>query len=80
MTETIDPTVAANTAGNMVASAQLTKPLLNPAGALFAPITVGVGNALSGFLNPTAYINPNAGGTGTTTASGSTGTGQTVQG
>jgi hypothetical protein len=77
---TEDPSVAANTAGNMVASAQLTKPLLNPAGALFAPLTVGVGNALSGFLNPTAYINPNAGGTGTTTASGSTGTGQTVQG
>lgn len=61
---TEDPTVAANTAGNMVASAQLTKPLLNPAGALFAPITVGVGNALSGFLNPTAYINPSASGTG----------------
>ena len=45
---------------NMLANAQLTKPLLNPAGALFAPITAGVGNALSGFLNPTAYINPGA--------------------
>ena len=56
----------------MVANAQLTKPL-NPAGALFAPLTVGVGNALSGFLNPTAYINPNAGGTGTTTSSGNVG-------
>jgi hypothetical protein len=58
---TEDPSVAANTAGNMVASAQLTKPLLNPAGALFQPISVGVGNALSGFMNPTSYINPNTG-------------------
>lgn len=63
---TEDPSVAANTAGNMVANAQLTKPLLNPAGALFAPITAGVGNALSGFLNPTAYINPTAGGAAAT--------------
>jgi hypothetical protein len=77
---TEDPSVAANTAGNMVANAQLTKPLLNPAGALFAPITVGVGNALSGFLNPTAYINPNAGGTGTTTASGNQSSGVPIQG
>jgi hypothetical protein len=59
---TEDPTVAANTAGNMVANANLTKPQLNPATALFAPITAGVGNALTGFLNPTSYINPNAGG------------------
>ena len=66
---TEDPTVAANTAGNMVANAQLTKPLLNPAGALFAPITAGVGNALTGFLNPTAYINPGA--TSASTPSGS---------
>jgi hypothetical protein len=80
---TEDPSVAANTAQNMVANAQLTKPLLNPAGALFAPITVGVGNALSGFTNPMAYINPSAGGVGSTTAStasGATGTGQTLQG
>jgi hypothetical protein len=56
---TEDPSVAANTAGNMVAAANLSKPILNPAGALFDPITVGVGNALTGFLNPTAYINPN---------------------
>jgi hypothetical protein len=59
---TEDPTVAANTAGNMVANAQISRPQLNPAGALFAPITAGVGNALTGFLNPTSYINPNAGG------------------
>jgi len=65
---TEDPSVAANTAQNMVANANLTKPLLNPAGALFAPITVGVGNALSGFTNPMAYINPSAGGVGSTTA------------
>jgi hypothetical protein len=58
---TEDPTVAANTAGNMVAAANLTKPLLNPAGALFQPIEVGVGTALTGFMNPTAYLNPNAG-------------------
>jgi hypothetical protein len=80
---TEDPSVAANTAQNMVANANLTKPLLNPAGALFAPITVGVGNALSGFTNPMAYINPSAGGVGSTgaaTPSGATGTGNTVQG
>ena len=80
---TEDPSVAANTAQNMVANAQLTKPLLNPAGALFTPITVGVGNALSGFTNPTAYINPSAGGVGSTlasTSSGGTSSGQTVQG
>jgi hypothetical protein len=63
---TEDPSVAANTAGNMVANANLTKPMLNPAGALFAPITAGVGNALTGFLNPTSYINPNAGGAAST--------------
>jgi hypothetical protein len=61
---TEDPSVAANTAGNMVANAQLTKPLLNPAGALFAPLSVGVGTALTGFLNPTAYLNPGATGAG----------------
>ncbi len=72
---TEDPSVAANTAQNMIANASLSKPLLNPAGALFAPITVGVGNALTGFLNPTAYINPNA--TGSTT-SGNQSSGQTV--
>jgi hypothetical protein len=77
---TEDPSVAANTAGNMVANAQLTKPLLNPAGALFAPLTVGVGNALSGFLNPTAYINPGAGGGSATTPSGSVSTGINQQG
>ena len=76
---TEDPSVAANTAGNMVASAQLTKPLLNPAGALFAPLTVGVGNALTGFLNPTAYINPGAGGAAAT-PSGSSSAGQTISG
>jgi hypothetical protein len=78
---TEDPSVAANTAQNMVANAELTKPLLNPAGALFTPITVGVGNALTGFVNPTAYINPSAGGVGstsTTTPSGSQSQGQTV--
>ena len=63
---TEDPSVAANTAQNMVANANLTKPLLNPSSALFNPITVGVGNALSGFTNPTAYINPSAGGVGST--------------
>jgi hypothetical protein len=80
---TEDPSVAANTAQNMVANASLTKPLLNPAQALFTPITVGVGNALSGFTNPVAYINPSAGGVGSTgaaTSSGSGSQGQTVQG
>ena len=74
---TEDPSVAANTAQNMVANAQLSKPLLNPAGALFAPITAGVGNALTGFLNPTAYINPSATGAAST-SSGSSGSGSTV--
>ena len=59
---TEDPSIAANTAGNLVANAQLTKPLLNPAGALFDPMVVGVGNALTGFLNPTAYIGSGASG------------------
>lgn len=75
---TEDPSVAANTAQNMVANANLNKPLLNPAGALFAPLTVGVGNALTGFLNQTAYINPNAG--SATTSSGSSGSGVPVTG
>jgi hypothetical protein len=76
---TEDPSVAANTAGNTVASADLAKPLLNPAGALFAPITVGVGNALSGFLNPAAYINPTATGSASTPSLAG-GTGKTVGG
>ena len=76
---TEDPSVAANTAQNMVANANLTKPLLNPAGALFAPITAGVGNALTGFLNPTAYINPSATGAAST-SSGSSGSGSTQNG
>jgi hypothetical protein len=61
---TEDPTVAANTAENMVANAQLTKPILNPAGALFAPLVVGVGNALQGYTNPYAYIGGGAGASG----------------
>jgi hypothetical protein len=76
---TEDPSVAANTAGNMVAAAQLTKPMLNPAGALFAPITAGVGTSLTGFLNPTSYINPNAGGAAATPG-GQKDYGQTTQG
>jgi hypothetical protein len=75
---TEDPSVAANTAENMVANAQLTKPILNPAGALFAPIIVGVGNALQGFTNPYAYINPTAGMSaagGTTSGVGATSSG-----
>ena len=62
---TEDPSLAANTATNLVANAQLTKPMLNPAGALFAPLTVGVGNAISGFTNPAAYINPSVASTPT---------------
>jgi hypothetical protein len=76
---TEDPSVAANTAGNMVAGAQLAKPMLNPAGALFDPITVGVGNALSGFTNPTAYINPNITGSASTPG-GAVNYGQNYQG
>lgn len=58
---TEDPTVSINTAQNMVANANLTKPMLNPLGALFTPIVAGVGNAMTGFTNPYAYINPGAG-------------------
>lgn len=71
---TENPTVAANTAGNMVANANLTKPVLDPVGQLFSNISVGVGNAISGFTNPYAYINPTAGGIGSTMTQG---TGQT---
>jgi len=74
---TEDPTVAANTAGNMVANADLQKPMLNPMGNVINTISVGVGNALSGFTNPYAYINPGAGGMGpsTTQGTGATGSG-----
>jgi hypothetical protein len=78
---TEDPTVSANTAENMVANAQLTKPLLNPAGALFTPIIAGVGNAMTGFTNPYAYINNAAGSMGmATTPSGSQAQGSTISG
>jgi hypothetical protein len=79
---TEDPTVAANTAQNMVANADLQKPILSPMSGLFNTIGVGVGNAMSGFTNPYAYINNAAGGMGSTmtpggaqTASGQTGSG-----
>jgi len=84
---TENPSVAANTAQNMVANDQLTKPLLDPVGQLFSNISVGVGNAVSGFTNPYAYINPTAGGMGMlstpgtgATASGSSGSGSTGTG
>jgi hypothetical protein len=87
---TEDPSVAALTATNMAANASLTKPMLNPAGALFTPIVAGVGNALGGFMNQQAYINPGqsgVGGAGTSsepmvasTSSGSGDQGGTVRG
>lgn len=88
---TENPSVAANTAENMVANAQLTKPILNPVGQLFNVASVGVGNALTGFTNPYAYINSAAGGAGgamgamttpgaATTGSGSGGSGLNVPG
>jgi len=49
---TEDPTTAANTAQNMVANAQLTTPLLNPAGALFAPIAIGTANLAGALTSP----------------------------
>jgi hypothetical protein len=49
---TEDPTTAANTAQNMVANAQLTTPLLNPAGAMFAPIAVGTANLAGALTSP----------------------------
>jgi hypothetical protein len=76
---TEDPTVAANTALNSIQNAQLQVPALNPAGAMFAPITAGVGNAISGFMNPYAYVNPTASGTSqVATANPNYGTGNTT--
>lgn len=74
---TEDPSVAANTAQGMVANASLTKPVLNPIGPMFSAITAGIGNAYSGFTNPYAYVNPNAG--NPSTGGGTTGTGQNIQ-
>jgi len=71
--------VAANTALNSIQNAQLQVPALNPAGAMFAPITAGVGNAISGFMNPYAYVNPTASGTSqVATANPNYGTGNTT--
>lgn len=72
---TEDPSVSASTAENMVANAQLTKPLLNPVGALFTPLSVGVGTALSGFTNPYAYIANTTGMPGSVSASTPSGSG-----
>jgi hypothetical protein len=77
---TEDPSVAANTAENMVANAQLTKPMLNPMGSLFSAITAGVGNAISGYTNPYAYIGQGPGAMTSGTPSGSQGQGQTISG
>jgi len=45
--QTEDPTVAANTAANAVAGAQLSQPNLQPLGALFTPVAIGLGTAVS---------------------------------
>jgi hypothetical protein len=55
----------------MVANADLTKPILSPLSGLFNNISVGVGNALTGFMNPYAYINTGAQGMGMGTTPGS---------
>jgi microcystin-dependent protein len=44
---TEDPTVAANTAATSVAGAQLSQPNLQPLGAVFTPVAIGLGTALS---------------------------------
>lgn len=44
---TEDPTVAANTAANSVANAQLTQPNTGALGDLFKPIAIGLGSALA---------------------------------
>jgi hypothetical protein len=75
---TEDPSVAANTAQGMVANANLTKPILNPVGPMFSAITAGVGNAMSGFMNPYAYVNPNQPTGVGSTPGGQSGTGQVV--
>jgi microcystin-dependent protein len=44
---TEDPGVAANTAANSVAGAQLSQPNLQPLNAVFTPVAIGLGTALS---------------------------------
>jgi microcystin-dependent protein len=44
---TEDPTVAANTAATSVAGAQLSQPNLQPLNAVFTPVAIGLGTALS---------------------------------
>jgi hypothetical protein len=44
---TEDPGVAANTAANAVAGAQLSQPNLQPLNAVFTPVAIGLGTALS---------------------------------
>ena len=73
---TEDPSVAASTAQNMVANADLQKTDFSPLGALFTPIIAGVGNAISGFTNPYNYINNQAGGSYGSTPSPSQSSGQ----
>jgi hypothetical protein len=48
---TEDPGVAANTATQMVANAQLSKPNLSPLGEMFKPLIIGAGGAYQGYNN-----------------------------
>jgi hypothetical protein len=58
---TEDPTVAANTAANSVANAQLTQPNTGALGDLFKPIAIGLGSAVAPVYGANAannYLNP----------------------
>jgi hypothetical protein len=61
---TEDPTVAANTAANSVANAQLTQPNTGALGDLFKPIAIGLGSAIApayGAQQANAYLNAPSG-------------------
>lgn len=61
---TEDPTVAANTAANSVANAQLTQPNTGALGDLFKPIAIGLGSALApvyGASEANKYLSANSG-------------------
>ena len=61
--QTEDPTVAANTAANSAANAQLTQPNTGALGDMFKPIAIGLGSAVQPIYGASAannYLNPKA--------------------
>lgn len=57
---TENPSVAANSALNSVANANMTTPVLSPVGQLFSNVAVGMGNAVAGYTNSTAGYLPSS--------------------